>query len=118
MARIAVMGSGSWGTAFAMVLADAGADVALWGLDEDVADQINSTHINEVYHPGIVLPTNIVATVDAREALTDAQMVILALKAQTLRTNLAALGAYVEKDAMFVSPMKGIVLGTNLRMIQ
>ena len=56
MARIAVMGSGSWGTAFAMVLADAGADVTLWGLDVEVADQINATHVNEVYHPGIVLP--------------------------------------------------------------
>ena len=40
MARIAVMGSGSWGTAFVMVLADAGADVTLWGLDVEVADEV------------------------------------------------------------------------------
>jgi glycerol-3-phosphate dehydrogenase (NAD(P)+) len=118
MARIAVMGSGSWGTAFAMVLADAGADVTLWGLDAEVADQINATHVNEVYHPGIVLPTNIVATVDPHEALVDSQMVILAVPAQTLRTNLADWGAHIAADALMVSLMKGIELGTNLRMSQ
>jgi glycerol-3-phosphate dehydrogenase (NAD(P)+) len=118
MARIAVMGSGSWGTAFAMVLADAGADVALWGNEAEVANQINATHVNETYHPGITLPANIVATVNPHEALADSHMVILAVPAQTLRTNLAEWGEYIATDALMVSLMKGIELGTNLRMSQ
>ena len=41
MSRVAVMGSGSWGTAFAMILADAGGDVVMWSRDADLARQIN-----------------------------------------------------------------------------
>src|SRR5204862_1466048 len=50
--RSAVMGSGSWGTAFAMVLADAGGDVVLWGKDGDLADTIERSKENPAYHPG------------------------------------------------------------------
>ena len=51
--RIAVMGSGSWGTAFAMVLADAGNEVVMWGRDAELAEAITTTHENPRYHPGI-----------------------------------------------------------------
>lgn len=116
MTRIAVMGSGSWGTAFAMVLADAGGDVALWGRDAETAARINATRTNETYHPGIALPEGITATADPREALQGAEMVILAVPAQTLRSNLADWGSSIESDALLVSLMKGIELGTKLRM--
>ena len=56
MTRVAIMGSGSWGTAFGMVLADAGSDVVIWGRDAEVADDINERHRNDAYHPGIELP--------------------------------------------------------------
>ena len=56
MTRVAIMGSGSWGTAFGMVLADAGSDVVIWGRDADVAADINERHRNDAYHPGIELP--------------------------------------------------------------
>ena len=72
MTRIAVMGSGSWGTAFAMVLADAGSEVVMWCRDPKVAEGINARHRNEAYHPGIDLPASIKATADARVALEQA----------------------------------------------
>ena len=56
MTRVAIMGSGSWGTAFGMVLADAGSDVVIWGRDAEVAADINDRHRNDAYHPGIELP--------------------------------------------------------------
>ena len=59
MSRVAVMGSGSWGTAFAMILADAGGDVVMWSRDADLARQINDEHVNERYHPGIRLPAGL-----------------------------------------------------------
>jgi glycerol-3-phosphate dehydrogenase (NAD(P)+) len=56
MAQTAVMGAGSWGTAFAMVLADAGNDVRLWGRRPELCEAINTKHENPDYLPGIALP--------------------------------------------------------------
>lgn len=118
MARIAVMGSGSWGTAFAVVLSDAGHDVMLWSHNSALADAITSGHENPTYHPGITLPAGLLATVDPDRALAGASAVVLALPAQTLRDNLASWGASVARDAVLVSLIKGIEWGTQLRMTQ
>jgi len=118
MSRVAVMGSGSWGTAFAMVLADAGGDVVMWSRDEDVAQQINDEHVNERYHPGIRLPADLRATADEREALEGAPLVVLAVPAQSLRDNLARWRPDLAPDSVLVSLMKGIEIGTTLRMSQ
>ena len=118
MSRVAVMGAGSWGTAFAMVLADAGGDVLMWSREEEVARQINDEHVNERYHPGIRLPAGMRATTDEREALAGAPLVVLAVPAQSLRDNLARWRADLAPDSVLVSLMKGIEIGTTLRMSQ
>jgi len=56
MTRVAVFGAGSWGTAFAKVLADAGNDVTVWARRPELAAVINDEHRNEGYLPGVVLP--------------------------------------------------------------
>ncbi len=116
--RVAVMGSGSWGTAFAMVLADAGNDVVVWGRDAALAEAMTEQHENPRYHPGIRLPDRLRATTDAAEALDGAAIVVLAVPAQSLRDNLAAWNGLVPRDTVLVSLMKGIEQGTSLRMSQ
>jgi glycerol-3-phosphate dehydrogenase (NAD(P)+) len=116
MTRVAIMGSGSWGTAFAMVLADAGSDVVIWGRDATVAADINEHHRNDAYHPGIALPARVTATTDPRTATEGATLVVLAVPAQVLRDNLATWGDAIDPDAVLVSLMKGIELGTTKRM--
>lgn len=116
MVRTAVMGAGSWGTAFALVLADAGNEVRLWGRRAELCDAINATHENADYLPGIELPEAIRATNDPREALDGAEVVVLAVPSQQLRANLGDWGAAIGDDAVLVSLMKGVELGTHLRM--
>ena len=70
MTRVAVLGNGSWGTAFSIILADAGADVVLWGRRAEAAEAINRAHENADYLPGIALPESISATADAAAALS------------------------------------------------
>ena len=118
MSRTAVMGSGSWGTAFAMILADAGGDVIVWSREDATAREINEHHTNERYHPGISLPHGIHATDDPREALAGTDLVVLAIPAQSLRDNLAAWREMLEPGSVLVSLMKGIEIGTSLRMSQ
>src|SRR5215203_4644347 len=116
MAQTAVMGAGSWGTAFAMVLADAGNDVRLWGRRTELCDAINSKHENPDYLPGIALPKEITATHDPAEAMAGAEIVVLAVPSQQLRDNLKSWSEHVPADAVMVSLMKGVELGTHKRM--
>lgn len=116
MSRVAVMGSGSWGTAFSMVLADAGCHVRVWARDPDVAQQINTTHRNETYQPGITLPPTVTASTDPAAALEGADLVVLAVPAQALRENLVRWAPLVPSGSVLVSLMKGIELGSTKRM--
>jgi glycerol-3-phosphate dehydrogenase (NAD(P)+) len=114
--KIAVFGAGSWGTAFSIVLADGGNDVTLWARREEVAAAITHERENSEYLPGVELPPTVSATHDVEKALHDADVVVLATPSQTLRTNLTEWASYVEPDAVMVSLMKGVELGTLKRM--
>ncbi|MFF2366122.1 NAD(P)H-dependent glycerol-3-phosphate dehydrogenase [Streptomyces sp. NPDC058122] len=114
--RAAVFGTGSWGTAFGMVLADAGCDVTLWARRPEIADAVNSTRMNPDYLPGIELPENLRATADPAEAARDAEFTVLAVPSQTLRGNLAEWVPLLAPDTVLVSLMKGVELGTVKRM--
>lgn len=118
MSKVAVMGGGSFGTAIATVIADAGQEVRLWTMEPEVVAEINTAHTNEKYHPGISLPESIVATNDEAEALADAEIVVLAIPAQTIGENLRAWKPLFSGSPLFVSVMKGIELGTRRRMSQ
>jgi glycerol-3-phosphate dehydrogenase (NAD(P)+) len=115
MSRAAVLGTGSWGTAFAATMADAGSHVVMWGRRQEVVDQVNAG-VNGAYLPGVALPQGIRATPDPEEALDGADIVVLAVPSQTLRANLAGWRPLLPPDAAVVSLMKGVELGTTKRM--
>ncbi len=116
MTKVAVFGAGSWGTAFSIVLADAGNDVALWARRDEVCATINERRENTDYLPGIELAPTISATHDPEKAAADADVIVLAVPSQTLRENLSAWAAVLPRDAVLVSLMKGVELGTVKRM--
>jgi glycerol-3-phosphate dehydrogenase (NAD(P)+) len=116
--RIAVLGAGSWGTAFAKVMADAGREVRLWARRPEVAASVNTRHTNPDYLPGIVLPALLTATADPAEALEGADAVVFAVPSQTLRANLAGWRDLLPPGRTLVSLAKGVELGTLLRMSQ
>ncbi|WP_211878142.1 NAD(P)H-dependent glycerol-3-phosphate dehydrogenase [Pseudarthrobacter albicanus] len=119
---VAVLGAGSWGTTFAKILADAaaasGADgnIRLWGRRREVVDQINTLHRNEQYLKDIALPPAITASTDVAEVLAGAELVVLAVPAQTLRPQLREWKHLVAPGALVVSLMKGLELHSDSRM--
>ncbi len=121
-AKIAVLGAGSWGTTFAKVLADAAGDrerkIVLWGRRQEVVDQINNNHRNPRYLSSTELPKNISASTNVFAVLENAELVVLAVPAQTLREQLRGWAGHLAKDAVVVSLMKGLELGTDQRMSQ
>ena len=116
MTKVAVFGAGSWGTAFSVVLADAGNDVTMWGRREELCATINEKRENTDYLPGIDLPDAVGATHDPERALDGAEVVVLAVPSQTLRQNLTEWSDLIPRDALLVSLMKGVELGSMKRM--
>jgi glycerol-3-phosphate dehydrogenase (NAD(P)+) len=114
--KAAVMGAGSWGTTFAQVLCDAGTPAVLFARSAELAKVISTTRENPAYLPGITLTHALRATADPAEALDGADLVVLAVPAQSLRENLARWAPLLPPGALLVSLMKGIELGTCNRM--
>lgn len=114
--KSAVLGMGAWGTTFAQVLADAGGEVTIWGRDQETANEINSAHSNTKRLAGVELHPAIRATTRAEEALEGAELVIVAIPSQSARQILAPIAPLVGADAIAVSLMKGVELGTDQRM--
>jgi len=110
------MGAGSWGTTFAQVLSDAGTSTTLWARDPAIAEAISTTHENPRYLPGTTLPASLNAESDPAAALSGADLVVLAVPAQTLRACLAGWETAIPREALLVSLMKGIELGSCKRM--
>jgi glycerol-3-phosphate dehydrogenase (NAD(P)+) len=110
------MGAGSWGTTFAQVLCDAGTPAVLFARNPEVAKVISATRENPAYLPGITLTESLRATADPAEALDGADLVVLAVPAQSLRENLASWAPLLPPTALLVSLMKGIELGSCNRM--
>ncbi|MCT9820343.1 NAD(P)-dependent glycerol-3-phosphate dehydrogenase [Microbacterium sp. W1N] len=117
--RVAVIGSGSWGTTFGKVLADGGAHVVMWARRAELAQEIHEGHRNTEYLPGVNLPRAMSATTHLSEALDGADQIYLAISSQALRQNLKAVRPLIAKsDAPIVSLMKGVEKRTGLRMSQ
>ncbi|HJC61645.1 MAG TPA: NAD(P)-dependent glycerol-3-phosphate dehydrogenase [Candidatus Dietzia intestinigallinarum] len=116
MARIAVMGAGSWGTAVGKVLADAGSEVIMWARRDEVAAGINEEHCNNRYLPEIRLPSTITASTDPAEVLDGAEEVVLAVPSQSLRANLENWVDLLAPGVGVISLAKGIETGTLKRI--
>lgn len=116
--KISVLGTGQWGTALAQILCDAVNEVLIWGRNSVVVDEINFRHTNTNSLPGITLPQNLKATADISVAMQHAQMLVLAIPAQSLRENLKQWSPLFRKDIPIVSSLKGIEVSTQLRMTE
>jgi glycerol-3-phosphate dehydrogenase (NAD(P)+) len=114
--KAAVLGAGSWGTAFAQVLVDAGTETMLWSRRPEIAASINAAHRNPDYLPDVELPPTLRATADPEEAFAGADLVVLAIPSATLRDNLKSWIDLVGRDSVLVSLMKGVEVGTSKRM--
>ncbi|MFD4976773.1 hypothetical protein [Streptomyces sp. NPDC058424] len=76
MARAAVCSAGSWGTAVAKILTDAGADVIVHARRPEIVDAINTGHRNLAYWPDVELPSSVAATTEPAAALDGADYLV------------------------------------------
>lgn len=113
--RACVLGSGSWGTALAVLLAHAGVPTWLWARDPETTRQLAQARCNPRYLPGLALPEDLWPTDDLAVAL-DADLVVVAVPSQALREVVRRLS--VRRGTPVVSATKGFELKTTKRMTE
>jgi glycerol-3-phosphate dehydrogenase (NAD(P)+) len=118
MSRIAVLGSGAWGTAIALALNRRGGHhITLWSHSADDAGKISAAGENVLFLPGFPLPKDIVITSDGA-AVAAAEIVVSVIPSEFLRPTLARLKPHFHSGQVVVSATKGVENNTYLRMTQ
>jgi len=105
--RVAVLGDGGWGTALAMVLADHGADVALWSHDAEYAAEMEQSRKNPRFLPGIELPASVHVTADLAASVSECDIIFSVVPTQFLIAVHTELKSHYAGQAI-VSATKGI----------
>ncbi|HEY6186413.1 MAG TPA: NAD(P)H-dependent glycerol-3-phosphate dehydrogenase [Pyrinomonadaceae bacterium] len=114
--RIAVVGAGSWGTALGIIAGRAGHSVRLWSRNAKVVEAINRDRVNSIYLAPHLIPESVRATADLDEALTSAELVLMAAPSHVTRELLARMLPRLKPEMIFVSATKGIETETGKRI--
>ena len=118
MSRIAVLGSGAWGTAIALALDRRGGHhITLWSHSAEEAGKIAAAGENLLFLPGFPLPKDIAITTDGA-AVAQAEIVVSVIPSEFLRPTLARLKPHFHSGQVVVSATKGVENNTYLRMTQ
>ena len=116
MTKVAVLGSGSFGTALAKVLADQGNPTKMWCRRADLATTINETRLNGHYLKDLTLPETLTATADIADAVKDAELVLFVVPSHATRAVAVAAKEHLPGDALICSATKGIENETLMLM--
>lgn len=117
MMKVALVGSGSWGTAIAHLLAVKGCAVTMWAHSESTAHAINAEHQNERYLPGVMLD-GVIATTSFEDALRDAACLVMVCPSSYLRNVAQQLAGFVSADLPVVVLSKGIEATSGFTMVE
>ena len=118
MARIGMIGAGSWGTALAAHLAECGHKVEIWSIMQDEVDMINNTHQQSVKLPGVILDESVTAGTDLEQVMRDKDMLVLAVPSAFARSTAKNMAKYCRYGQLIVSVAKGIEEDTLLTMTE
>ena len=108
MAKISIIGAGSWGTALARLLAVNGHDVVMWSIVEDEIRMLQENHEHLTKLPGVKLPDDIVFTTDMECAVKGKDILVLAVPSPYTRSTSRTMAPYVSEGQIIVSVAKGI----------
>jgi glycerol-3-phosphate dehydrogenase (NAD(P)+) len=114
--RIAVVGTGSWGTTLAVIMDQVGHDVTLWARTPQEAETLRSARENKRFLPGVILPDRLSITSSLEEALDPCDMLLLVVPAQRMRENVAWVRPFLREGTIVLSGAKGLEEETALRM--
>ena len=106
--KIAIIGSGSWGTAMAVLLANKGNDVYMWSWKQEETDRLNRDRENKEFLPGIKFPQNIICSHDMSECIDGAEVIVTAVPSPATRTTAKQMSGFVSDGQKIVNLSKGL----------
>lgn len=116
MEKVAVIGAGSWGTALAVLLANKGNSVQLYGRDSNMMANLRQTRENIHYLPGVTLPSLVYPTAQIEEAADQAELVVLSVPSHAVRETARLIKPLLSGNAIIVNTAKGIEQESFLRL--
>ena len=118
MAKVSVIGTTSWGTTLAIILANNGADVLLWARTGEEAQALEGPRENLGLLPGASFPSSMHVTASERDAAAGADMVVVAVPSRSFRENVRRFLPFWDRPCVVVSATKGLEMDTAKRMSQ
>ncbi len=115
--KIAVLGSGGWGTALAVMLSKSGHDVTLWSFLKEEYEELSSNRENRRFLPGVLFPEELKTTCDM-SCVNDAELVVMAVPSFAVRETSKKLAGFITESKIVVNVAKGIEKDTSLRLSQ
>ena len=116
MAKISVLGAGSWGTALAVVLHKNGHELTIWSIAQDEIDMLKKEREHKDKLPGVKIAEEIGLTTDLKEAVSGRDMLVVAVPSPYIRSTAKSMAPYVEDGQLLVSVAKGIEEGTLMTL--
>lgn len=112
MARIAVIGSGSYGTCLALLLCSGGHEVSLWCRRKELVDEIRSSGTNARYLPGAVIPSELTLSTDLRSVVRDKDIVVGVTPSHAIQEVFGLIASELHTDTIVVNASKGLLEDT------
>ena len=116
MAKIGMIGAGSWGTALALLCDKNGHEVTIWSIMKDDVEMLRTKRQHETKLPGVILPEKIEITNDLKKAMTDKDVLVLAVPSAFTRSTARSMKAFLKPGQLIVNVAKGIEEHTMLTL--
>ena len=118
MAKIGIIGAGSWGIALAVLLHKNGHNITVWSIVKEEIDMLNAEHEHKDKLPGVKLPEDMVFTTDLESTVKGKDVLVLAVPSPFTRSTSHMMKEYVAKGQIIVNVAKGIEENTLLTLSQ
>ena len=112
MAKVGILGAGSWGTALAVLLCRNGHQVTLWSHRPQEAEKLSKTRVNESKLPGVKLPEGIEISGDLEQAVLEKDVLVMAVPSAAMRSTCRQIAQLVREGQIIVDVAKGIEKGS------
>ena len=118
MSKICVIGTTSWGMTLGILLSRRGNEVKLWARNEEEAVRLREKGPDRHVMGNISFPPSLSVTSSAKDAMSLANAVIMAVPSQSMRRNIQVVKPYLKSYKLIISAAKGLEIGSNKRMSQ
>lgn len=116
MAKIGVLGAGSWGTAISVLLSNNNHEVTIWSCIEDEVKMLKEFHEQKDKLPGVIIKESVIFTSNLEEAMKDKDILVLAVPSPFTRSTAHNMASFIKDKQIVVNLAKGIEDSTSMTL--